>query len=226
MNLPQIKKSILGFLLDDSGKCSKTGLLKLGVLSLALSAGAEKVKAASDYGEVIQDMTRIGINADGKITAPAEGRSGGYDSTPKITLKFSFNQLQDVGIYPKSEEGFLPMQAIGECTTFQCTEMSDHLSDSSCCAVSDHFSATGTVDLPTVNLHKNSLILESGDSSILTAQHMHEVDGATPGRRGCILNEHVNHYNTTGNPCSYDDVEHLNSSTTTGWVYSEYCGED
>lgn len=224
--LPKIKKSILGFLLDEEGQCSKKNALRMGILSLALSAAAARVHAASSSWSVVPDRDQIGLTSDGRLTQPVRVTSGGYDSIPEITLKFSFNQLQDVGIYRVPGTDFSAIDMRDMCQTFECGAMSDHLSDSSCCAVNDHFSDTSTIDLPAVHYHKNALLIEAGEGSVLTAQHTHELGDDSPGRIGCILSEHVNHYNTDGNPCGHDDPDHLSTSTATGWVESEFCGEE
>lgn len=190
-------------------------IINMGLLSFALSATA--VNAAKIKWVKIDGIGRI---SDNTFTQNVEIRNErDEEGTFTICLKPTIQGLENVGLLDiPHDPGWTQLNPY-DADEYTLTDLSNHVSDNNGnCHVSDHFSVGDNqgclLELPTLFSHKNSLVMENEDSSVLVAKHFHDVSSA----EGDIACHVSNHWSQGDGLCGGSKTNHVNTSTDAGWI--------
>ncbi|HII72544.1 TPA: hypothetical protein HA265_07345 [Candidatus Woesearchaeota archaeon] len=230
--MPELKKRLADFFLDESGSSAKKGLVYMGLLSFALSAtpvlGSTKIWERS---QIDDDGRCVGFN-DGNtmVITNLHFTHGGSDcvSSRGVTLQFKFQDFVKTKALTRGipDDHYVPINInTDELAGFTC-EVSDHLY--TCCA-GNHFNSGGELlygendedieDLGPIYWHKNDLeveeVKESGSLG-LQAKHHHDVIDAEFKAVRCHASDHYS---------SGCDGSHGSNGITTSSA-NEYCYTD
>jgi hypothetical protein len=208
MMIPEIKKTITKFFLEESGKSSKCRILSMGLISFALSAGAV---TATSINSIVQQHC-VAKDSSGRFTTVLEVNNDRDDEGDfNLCMRSSIDDLKLTGVltYPTDPK----FAMINSPSTEVWDKFSNHVSDNNGnCHVSDHFDSQDCVlDTGKIFFHKNELTLANSDSSILVAQHSHEID-ERGGKFACHMSDH---WSQGDGLCLGDSTDHINSEGVT-----------
>ncbi len=243
--IPNIKKSIRKFLLEESGSSNKKGLLIMGLTSVALSATAH---AATDWDPdwTPNDQRCVGLTMIDNVPHITRSihltNNDGLDYNTDGTFSpdedngaivFTFKDLMDVGLIDMPGEFVTPLNLdLSEEQQIFC-DISNHISDdqgaggdyaNGDCRLSGVFSDSNYLklegedgpDMPSIFWHGNSLEVAESDSGSLSIYANHLHDIHEMAAEDFRC--HLNARFREDLDCSGHASDHLSNGDVTDWV--------